>query len=342
MMQFLEVQPSVENYWRALILFGRNVASYKFALGKALLELRAAPGDLVKLDDLALPFARNICEHLHNAPKQATSQSSRFLESCRKRNSGEISEDELRSITVALGFNNVIDAFHRLGPAEIPKKFFIDERGTSKGIRLTDELRILGEVIHPNDLMRETEARWRLVETAWRLGVSSSLIAFDQESEDFYVQWRDGRIVVTSTRSALNGYQKGHSFYCFDPISTDGGNDRADVDHFFPWSLQAHLMGNINGIWNLVLACRACNRGEDGKFNLVPSRSLIERLHRRNEFLIASHHPLREALIKQTGGDLAKIVFARFAPSRNARRSKSANLWRACLTPLATNPSAQL
>jgi hypothetical protein len=33
-MQFLEVQPSIENYWRALILFGRNVASYKFALGR--------------------------------------------------------------------------------------------------------------------------------------------------------------------------------------------------------------------------------------------------------------------------------------------------------------------
>jgi hypothetical protein len=62
MMHFIEVHPSIENYWRALILFGRNVASYKFALGKALLELRAVPGDLIKLDDLALPFARNICE----------------------------------------------------------------------------------------------------------------------------------------------------------------------------------------------------------------------------------------------------------------------------------------
>src|SRR5262249_42892566 len=152
-----------------LILFGRNVASYKFALGKALLELRAAPGDLIKLDDLAVPFARNICEHLQKAPKQGTSQSSRFLEGCRKRNSGEIDEQELRSITGALGFNNVIDAFHRLGPAEIPKKFFVDERGTNKGIRLTDELRTLGEILHPNDLMHETEARWRLVETAWGL-----------------------------------------------------------------------------------------------------------------------------------------------------------------------------
>jgi hypothetical protein len=301
-MQFLEVQPSIENYWRALILFGRNVASYKFALGKALLDLRTAPGDLVKLDDLALPFARNICEHLQNAPKQATSPSSQFLEACRKRNSGEISEDQLRDTTVALGFNNVIDAFHRLGPTDIPKKFFIDERSTSKGIRLTDELRTLGEIIHPNDLMSETEARWRLVETAWKLGVTSSLIAYDEQNEDFYVDWRHNRIDVTSARSALNGYQKGHCFYCFAPISTEGGNGGPDVDHFFPWSLREHLGNiNINGVWNLVLACRTCNRGKAGKFDFVPSRQLLPRLHKRNEFFIGSHHPLREALIKQTG-----------------------------------------
>ena len=36
---FTEVQPTLENYWRSIILFGRNVASYKFALGKSLLEL---------------------------------------------------------------------------------------------------------------------------------------------------------------------------------------------------------------------------------------------------------------------------------------------------------------
>jgi hypothetical protein len=280
MMPFLEVQPSVENYWRALILFGRNVASYKFALGKSLLDLRAAPGDLVKLEDLALPFARNICEHLHKAPKQATSQSSRFIDACRKRNSGEITEQELHGITVALGFNNVIDAFHRLGPSAIPRKFFIDERSANKGIRLTDELRKLGEIIHPNNLMDEPEARWRLVETAWELGVSSSLIDFDRDRKDFYIPRKEGRIVVTTARASLNGYQKGHCFYCFAPISTDGENERADVDHFFPWSLQTHVKGNINGIWNLVLACRTCNRGEGGKSNLVPELPLLQRLHR--------------------------------------------------------------
>lgn len=32
MSEFYEIEPSLENYWRAVILFGRNVASYKFAL----------------------------------------------------------------------------------------------------------------------------------------------------------------------------------------------------------------------------------------------------------------------------------------------------------------------
>ena len=30
--RFYDIDPSLENYWRGVILFGRNVASYKFAV----------------------------------------------------------------------------------------------------------------------------------------------------------------------------------------------------------------------------------------------------------------------------------------------------------------------
>lgn len=303
MARFLEVQPTIENQWRALILFGRNVASYKFALGKALLDLRRQPGDLIKLEDLAVPFADNIRAHLRGAPKQATSRSSRFLDACQKANDGAISPEELRKLTISIGFNNVIDAFHRLGPADIPTRFYIDERQANGGIRLTDELRRLTEVLHPDDLLEEAEARWRLVETAWELGVNQSLIEFDTTSENLIAVRRDGRVTVTSSRAALNGYQKGHCFYCFAPISIEGGPAQADVDHFLPWAARIHIDGNVNGIWNLVLSCRDCNRGVGGKSSFVPSLKLLERLHTRNEFLITSHHPLRETLMRQTGLD---------------------------------------
>ena len=39
MSEFYEIEPSFENYWRSVILFGRNVASYKFALAKSLYNL---------------------------------------------------------------------------------------------------------------------------------------------------------------------------------------------------------------------------------------------------------------------------------------------------------------
>lgn len=79
--------------------------------------------------------------------------------------------------------------------------------------------------------------------------------------------------LIIGARAALNGYQKGHCFYCFAPI---------------------------DGAWNLVLACPSCN-GWQQKSERPPAAKCLERLHRRNEFLIASHHPLRPTLLSQTG-----------------------------------------
>jgi hypothetical protein len=325
--QFLQVQPTTENHWRALCLFGRNVASYKFALGRALLEARDRPSDLVPLEELALPFALAICEHLKNAPKQTTSASSRFIEGCRMFNAGESDKDALRSLAVRLGFNNVIDAFHRLGQTDLDRRFFIDERTTSKSIRLTDHLRSLDEGHQAEDLVLENEARWHLVETAWEMGVSRSLIAFDSASAGLEVVRRGGRVAVTSARSALNGYQKGRCFYCFNSIRIEDKTAAADVDHFIPWVLRGAFRHSLDGVWNLVLACVLCNRGASGKSDFVPDRPLLERLHRRNEFLIGSHHPLRETLLAQTGEtepDRARFLHDCWADAVRAR----IGLWR--------------
>lgn len=302
MPEFLEIYPTLPNQWRAVVLFGLNSASYKFALGKALLSLRGTPGDLITLDNLALPFAREVCGHLGKAPRQATNSKSRFLDACRQANSGEITEAQLQATTVKLGFANVIDAFHNLAGGALPSRFFVDERQANKGIRLTDEFRKLTDEGSPTDLELETEGRWRLVETAWSLGLNPELVQFDTVTEELFVSPSGRRVPVTSSRAALNGYQKGHCFFCFAPVSIDPTEpDLADVDHFFPHALRSHLQRNINGVWNLVLACATCNRGARGKFDLVPSLGLLERLHTRNEFLITSHHPLRETLISQTG-----------------------------------------
>ena len=302
--EFYEITPSLDNYWRGIILFGRNVASYKFALAKSLFDLSQNQNDLVTLDELAVPFSHHICTHLEKVDKQGTSSSSKFLNTCRDFNSGKITQEDLHIATVRLGFNNVIDAFHVVNQGEIPKRFFIDERTENKGIRLTDNLLNLFSESLNKDLSQEVEARWRLVETAWELNISRNLIQvdYDETSQQLFTTSQNRRTTITSCRDSLNGYQKGKCFYCYENITILPGDENlADVDHFFPHILKDHMVSNIDGVWNLVLACKDCNRGDSGKFARVPSTALLQRLHRRNEYLINSHHPLKETLIAQTG-----------------------------------------
>ena len=196
----------------------------------------------------------------------------------------------------------------------VNEEFFIDERRFNKGIRLTDNLFKLFYVYDNSakDLNQETESRWNLVEKAWELNINKNLIAveFDQGTKQLFTQdTKHRRTNITTSRGALNGYQKSRCFYCFKEISISSVDDLlADVDHFFPHLLKPQVATagccrpvNVDGVWNLVLSCPECNRGENGKFAQVPSLELLERLHTRNEYLIGSHHPLRETLIMQTG-----------------------------------------
>lgn len=109
---FTHYKPTREDFWRSIVLFGRNVASYKFALAKSLLEVAPKEPTFVRLEELAVPFSKQVAGHIASVDKQGTSSSSRFLDACRKFNRGELDQAGLVSQTVNLGFQNVIDAFH--------------------------------------------------------------------------------------------------------------------------------------------------------------------------------------------------------------------------------------
>lgn len=302
-MEFYQVDVTNENCWRAIILFGKNSATYKFALAQSLIDMHAKPNDLITLEQLAEPFSRHICTHLQHTPKQSTSSSSKFLEACSAYNRMEIEKDSLINTTIKQGFNHVLKAFHNVNNEELPNRFFIDERRTNKGIRLTENFYQLAESSQFKSFRYETEARWRLVEQGWRMGVSRNLVSvqYDPKLKTLFTSDSNRRVDITSCRDSLNGYQKGRCFYCYDEISTDKKSpDLADVDHFLPWVAKESI-DNVNGVWNLVLACKDCNRGEGGKFAKVPTIELLYRLHKRNEYFINSHLPLRETLIQQTG-----------------------------------------
>lgn len=306
--------PSIESQWRSLILFGKNSATYKFAFAKSLINLIAHQTTSISLADLAVPFAGHIIEHLKTNNKQGSSESSKFLNSCRAFINNELSQDQLYSDTEKYGFVNVIDAFQNVNGGAIPNPFY--EKNFTVGkkeIIITDNLLMLLDTFQFKNLDQEVEARWKLVETAWSLNVSQNLLEVkydDVESLLFIKNNFMRRVNITSVRDALNGYQKGKCFYSFQDISIykDDELNMCAVDHFLPHVHKRfhHDEGaSINGVWNLVLTDKRINNSKGAK---IPEKRFLERLFNRNEFYIESKHPLAETIISQTGQTRAQRI----------------------------------
>jgi len=306
MTNFQVNDPSIESQWRAIILFGKNSATYKFAFAKSLLELVNNETTRISLKDLSEPFTRNILNHLKENDKQGNSKSSTFLNGCRFYLSDEMEYSELLKLTEQRGFANVVDAFQNVNGVEIPNTFYLkDYIGRKKEIIITDELLKLKESFHFQNFEQEVEARWNLVETAWNLSINPNLleVKYDEENTLFFIE-NDimKRKDITSVKDALNGYQKGKCFYSFQNISINSNSQNiCDVDHFLPHTnkiIHSRNGADVDGVWNLVLADSSINRQKSSK---VPEKYFLNRLYNRNEFYISSKHPLAETIINQTG-----------------------------------------
>jgi hypothetical protein len=304
--QFQINDPSLESQWRAIILFGKNSATYKFAFAKSLLGLIEKEKTKITLDELAIPFADSIVEHLKKSDKQGNAVSSKFLEGCRSYINQTISSEELYSLTERFGFINVIDAFQNVNGGMIPNPFY--EKNYVQGkkeIVITDNLLKIKELFQYRNLEQEVEARWNLVETAWNLQINPNLleVKYDEDKSLFFIESNlMRRVDITSVRDSLNGYQKGKCFYSDQDISINKNDQNiCEVDHFLPHANKiAHSTtgANINGVWNLVLAESKINLNKRTK---IPEKRFLHRLFNRNEFYIESKHPLAETIINQTG-----------------------------------------
>lgn len=109
--EYLTTGSVEESNFRSVILFGRNTASYKFALAKALFELARQGKDSVTLEQLSDPYTRHLIEHVKKHPRQTTNRSSKFMDACAGYAGGLITYDQLISTAVKFGFNNVLDVF---------------------------------------------------------------------------------------------------------------------------------------------------------------------------------------------------------------------------------------
>lgn len=287
---------------RTILLFGNNVSTYKFALCSALMKQNEASD--IKFVDLRDDFLNELYRHYVNCPQQwtagANSITTAFDEYKLNGDWNKLMQTAEKNM-----YNNVFDAFHNVGGASISNDFRLFEHDKkSKRLVLTDNINaLLQNPTLRKSIEDENQSRWLLVEEAWKNKLSPNLLEFNN-GEFISINKYKERVNLRSAVNVLLPYQHGNCFYCNKKVNVFGNkedHDFPDVDHLLPFKFltgfDIHPL-SPNGIWNLVVACRECNRGTNGKFDNPPKGYYFDNLLNRNLLFIEEHrHSLRNSIL---------------------------------------------
>jgi 5-methylcytosine-specific restriction endonuclease McrA len=276
-----------EDFWRALILFGKNASTYKMALGKCLLSYSKQNKDKITLDDLALDFYNLYVDRVKNKkPQGAVLGRKTYIEQEIEGvlYTGKSLEKALEVIKQKSLNDMVLKKFHNLNEQPIEIKFYTVSENTNT-INLNKKLLELANYDSNQFFQKEIDSRWALLEHAFHNIHKIELLDADEYLK--YVIHAEKRMPLTSLVNTLEGYQQGYCFYCGQNLYD------IEVDHVIPYNAIKH-----NEIWNLVLSHSFCNQN---KSDNVPSLHYIEKLITRNEFFIHSSHPIKDTLIRKLG-----------------------------------------
>jgi 5-methylcytosine-specific restriction endonuclease McrA len=303
---------------RTLLLFGKNSATYKFALFHALMNQKAK--SVINKKELVSDYLEVFIQHYQKVPSQFQGGNRpeilKFVDEYLRGNKTDNDWSELCFMASKLMFNHVFDAFQNVAGGTLPEEYKLFDYVKSEGnLYLTDGLGLVLENQNAvSSLLNENKSRWLIVATAWLNNVSPNIISYNRENNDLIIENKnsDKRINIRSAVAPLMSYQHGKCFYCNKPLDPSGhahDHNFPDVDHFYP---HTHLITankknsislldpriNKDGIWNLVLACQECNRGVGGKSDAIPNKSYVEKLVNRNLLFTEEHkHSFKEGVL---------------------------------------------
>jgi hypothetical protein len=281
------VVPTSIDYWRALILYGKNSSTYKMGLGRCLLQYSLENRDTISLDELTQDFLtlyQKRCES--GKPQLGISGRKTYVEheiDALKYTDKKL-EDSLEIIKKNALYDMVLKRFNVLNNQAVKHPFYSIKN--SSYIVLNENLLELGSSKQQhNALLEELLSRWDLLEHAFE--TIHSIEEIDVDAYLKHIIKKEQRTNLTQLKSTLSGYQQNRCFYCGEALYDEA------VDHVIPYSALLH-----NELWNLVLAHKICN---ECKSDYIPPKHFIENLIQRNEFFIASSHPIKDTLIKELG-----------------------------------------
>ncbi|WP_067816731.1 HNH endonuclease [Actinomadura kijaniata] len=304
---FYRADPTPYASWRLAVLMGRNVRTYKFALGHALLEAAAQDRTEIPLTELATTYATGLLRRLEHAPQASPNAPATRTdplvvaaeEAAESRRIGRPTERLVEAATANMP-GMVMRKFHNLHGSEVPHRFYeVTGRGRDRLVRLTPALRRVALSERIDVLRGELRSRWEIVESSFSTGIGPALLAegLVPDLADGLLYDRRRRRPVTGVRDAVIGFQHGRCLSCHQPINAD---DECAVDHVFPYALMDRLGAHggwkgpdLDAVWNLAPAHAACN---SAKSDHLPGSDELRRLAERNEAVMRSPVPLRRTL----------------------------------------------
>lgn len=275
-----------KEYWRLLILYGVNASTYKMALAQCLYQLTQQGKTDVSIHELAKLFFDTYEKRLKNGMPQLNNEcrSTKMEQIVTRYDAGAVDYDSAITFTEQNAFGDVIPRFHVLNNRLIENRFFDT---TNEGIVLTDSVYNVFDDNEHEDLLRELDARWSLLESSYAIKQQNAKLINDIK-KNYLIRGYE-RTDITYMRDMLRGYQDGRCFYCGEPLVPD----HIHVDHVIPRSFLNH-----DQPWNLVLSHEFCN---ENKSDMLPSKYYIYKLIDRNERLIRSNHPLSNQIKQDLG-----------------------------------------
>jgi len=117
------------DYWKGIVLYGLNQATYKIALGKTILELASAGNEVVSWELLSKVYLDNYIERLKlsDAPQQNNpARRTKMERIVEQLNKGIINYDSAIELVGLEAFNDVIPRFQTIGTDKeiVGEKFY--------------------------------------------------------------------------------------------------------------------------------------------------------------------------------------------------------------------------
>lgn len=277
-----------EDFFKGIILFGLNAATYKMGLAQTLLKASRNQQNEILWGDLAENYFDAYLNRLEHNPMPQQGNPNRLTKMERivkEFQLNVINRQEAIEKVAETAFEDVVPRFQTIGTDKKIVADYFYEVDTGNRLILKDTL-LDFDALQLDTLENEITARWGLLEGAFSINQTDFVLAND--IREIYLKNGYDRKALTNNIPFLSGYQGNTCFYCGEPMMGD-----IHVDHVLPRQVINH-----DEIWNLVLAHGDCNLLKSDR---LVGKHFIEKLVKRNENIMGSNHPWKAQIANALG-----------------------------------------